>query len=49
MVNQDNSEDFDIVPVYLKTPLNKIMFNKPILKFLKLLIMNFPILYQIFV
>ena len=49
VVNQDNSEDFDIVPVYLKTPLHKIMFNKPILKFLKLLIMNFPILYQIFV
>jgi len=48
VVNQDNPEDFDIVPIYLKTPLDKIIFNKPLLKFLRLLILQFPILYQIF-
>jgi hypothetical protein len=48
VVNQDNSEDFDIVPIYLKTPLDKIIYHKPSLKFLRLLILQFPILYQIF-
>lgn len=48
VVNQENPEDFDIVPVYLKTHLNKITSYKPVYQLLKLFIIRFPILYKIF-
>jgi len=47
VVNQEDPEDFDIVPVYIKTPVNRIInFYNPLLRFLKAFITHLPVLNQ---
>jgi len=47
VVNKNNPDDFDTIPVYLKTPRNKNVIHTPILQFLQRFIQRFPFLEQI--
>jgi hypothetical protein len=46
VINSENNEDYEIIPVMLKTPRNKAL-NKPMINFLKSHPILFPILQQL--
>jgi len=48
VVNQEDTEDYDVIPVYLKTPRGKQVINNPIFNYLKNHPKMFPILKLFF-